>query len=444
MKTRRLIAFFAFVAVCVLLFSQCQKEADRIGYGLLSPEDLLGLGYTDTVDVWAYTLPVDSVTTSGQTYALIGSMFDPVFGRTDATCYTQVLGDPLHSGWGDMPVVDSCILSLPYMGGLVGDSMTPMTLKVYQLTEDIQNAVDRIYSSQSTVAYDESHLLGQVTFLPRPKDSVVVNNKTTFPQVRIPLSKYFSDQILALPDSVITSQVNFQKNYKGFCILAEPQTTPGKGAIVYFALPSDNSKYSQVFIHYHNVSDTIKQTTLTLGGNRFYNYNHHNYNDATQDLRDQLAGNTALGNQTLYLQGTAGTRVKLQIPNLQKWTNKQLMINDAQLIITNVDTTTSLYTTPPHLSLYLADSTTNTPTSNLLPDYAISSSFIDGYYNSSNKTYRFHIPRYMQQVLIGKKDNYGIFITVSNEGLLASRVVLNGKDATSRKMKLLVKYSYKQ
>ena len=69
----------------------CKKQDDNSILGLdVQPEnDLVGLTISDTASVFMYTQRVDSVKSYNDQYKYLGSNQDPIFGRTDASIYTN-------------------------------------------------------------------------------------------------------------------------------------------------------------------------------------------------------------------------------------------------------------------------------------------------------------------------------------------------------------------
>jgi hypothetical protein len=64
--------------------------------------------------------------------------------------------------------------------------------------------------------------------------------------------------------------------------------------------------------------------------------------------------------------------------------------------------------------------------------------FFDGVYNSTSKTYRFRISRYLQQLLNDKVGDYGLSLQNSAN---APRLILNGSSTTTGKIKLQLIYT---
>lgn len=424
------------LALPALVFTTCTKEPNLVGLNLVSQSELLKLGYTDTATITAYSVKADSINTEELSYALIGSMNDPVFGQTDATFYSQIQLVDEGSDFGTSPVYDSAFLSLPYSGAY-GDTMTNMTFRVYELTQKLVLS-DTMYSFNSAT-YDNSKLLGSLTFVPRPHDSIMVGGSKTVPQIRIPLTDYFGQRMLSIPTDSMVDNDNFLNSFYGICIVAEKQETPGKGAILYFTVPSTRSI---ITMYYHNTEDTTTAYYIINSYcSRFGNFDHGNYSKASPLLQQQIAGDTSLGNQYVFMQSMGGLRAKIRFPNIHKWSNnKKLIVNDAQLILTE-SAPGSQYTPPSMLTIRVVASN-NISIGGYTPDESSEgSTYLDGYYNETDHTYRFRLARYIQQLINGDIENHGLYLIISGGAVNAKRLVINGPSNPYGRMKLFVKYT---
>ena len=78
----------------------------------------------------------------------------------------------------------------------------------------------------------------------------------------------------------------------------------------------------------------------------------------------------------------------------------------------------------------------------LLPDYYEGANFFGGSYNTSKESVTFRISEYMQSVIMGKKDDYGLSLGINGGSYNAQRFVINGPEAPEgEKMRLEVTYS---
>ncbi len=402
---------------------------------LLNPLDLLSMGYTDTVQIKAYSIPEDSVYTRNLTYAQVGSMYDPVFGRTNATFYSQLFTSTTSLRFGTSPVFDSAYLYLPFKSSY-GDTLSNMTLHVYALTEGI---IDSLHSySNTTLTYDQANPLGEITFQPKPHDSTFYNGQKQAPMLRIPINSNFGNYILSADTNSLNNNTEFVKYFKGICVVAEPQNTPGKGCIVTFSMPSD---YSRIQMYYHNTEDTLSYSfAITTDCSRFQNYDHNGYAEAVPLLKEQLLGNTSPGQQFLFAQGMAGVKIKIEFPYLNKWFDtEKIVVNDAQLILGNASVS-DVFANPSAVTLRgVGESGTTSPYSVI--DETENSAYFDGTFNMSTNSYRFRLTRYIQQVLTGQVSNKGLHLIIPSASYVGTRLVLNGTESPQSDLKLYLRYT---
>ena len=440
---KRLVFLRHLLFITILSYSvlSCTKDISSIGLDLVEPVDLLTMGYTDTVKIVAYTIPDDSVYTHNLSvnngyYIQVGSMYDPIFGKTTSDLYSQLYLSQSRTRFGTDPVFDSAFLYLPYYSAY-GDTLTNMTFRVYNLTEDI---VDSLHSfSYNKLSYDPVPI-GQITFQPRPSDSSYYQGKKHAPMLRIPINKKFGNTILGITDtSVLNSNANFVKVFKGICIIAEPQNTPGKGSICTFRMPAD---YFKLQMHYHNPGDTALtyNFAISYSTSRFQNYDHNGYAEAVPLLRQQLEGDTNLGQQYLFAQGLAGTKIKIRFPYLAQWfDSEKIVINDAQLILGNSSVST-VFPRPSSLLLRgIGENGSTSPVS--IVDENEGSGYFDGRYDAATNSYRFRITRYVQQMLTGKVRDNGFHLLVPSSAINGARLVLNGTSSPQSDLKLYLRYT---
>lgn len=438
---KRLVSLLQLTSFALLAFlnSSCTKEISPIGLDLLNPIDMLSMGYTDTISIRAYTIPDDSVYTRRLSYAQVGSMYDPIFGRTNATFYSQVLTSTTSARFGTNPVFDSAFLYLPYKGASYGDTLSNMTLRVYELTESIIDSV-HAYSNQS-VSYDAANPIGEITFRPAPHDSVTYEGSKHIPTLRIRINEKFGNFVLAADTTSLNTSAAFAKYFKGISIVAEPQNSPGKGCIINLDLTTLNS---YIKMYYHNTEDT---TSYFFDVNstcpRFQNYDHNGYAEAIPMLKQQMEGNTSLGQQFLFAQGLGGVKIKIEFPYLKQSLDPQkTILNDAQLILGNASVS-DVFKSPTYLTLRNVGENGTTSPFNMV-DEDQGAGYFDGTYDAGSNLYRFRLTRYVQQLLLGQGNTNGLHLIIPSSGYNGARLVLNGTSSKLSDMKLYLRYTVRQ
>ncbi|MFI5142380.1 MAG: DUF4270 family protein, partial [Bacteroidia bacterium] len=139
-----------------LLTTSCHKNDSQVGISILPQGDILGGEYIEFYPDVSYThfRSSDSVllTTRLSNSALLGSLNDPIFGRTDASIYcsfeTTYGAGSLSGGginFGSFPELDSAVLVLGYnyvpgtSSIFVGDTADQLSLDLFPLITNLNN-----------------------------------------------------------------------------------------------------------------------------------------------------------------------------------------------------------------------------------------------------------------------------------------------------------------
>ncbi|MDP2423925.1 MAG: DUF4270 domain-containing protein [Bacteroidales bacterium] len=426
-----LIAFFAIVS--------CTKEPDKIGLDLQPPGERIGILRTDTVTVTGYSIREDSVRTDERAVAtnVIGSFFDPVFGKTNASVYTEFLMTTVNLSFGGSPIIDSIFLNLAY-AGLYGDSATSQTFRVFEMSENIH--YDSTYYSNRSVSLTGDQELGVITFVPNVKDSVMIGSVKKAPHLRMRLNQNLAQKLLAGSTDDFSSNAKFKSFFKGIYIAADPITTSGKGALINFNF---FSSLTSIDVHYQNSEkDSLKYSfAATFESARFNRYD-HNYADADPLLRRQIIdGDTTAGGQKIFLQPFGGVKAKIRIPYLKEWSKlKNVVINEAQLILTNADPTGTYGFPYALVTARIVDASNRYV---LLEDQYEGESYYGGTYNTSSNTIRIRHSLYVQKQILQKyKDDFGLILLIPDASVNPQRAVLHGHQASTGRISMVITYSF--
>jgi hypothetical protein len=427
----RLITIFLLLIVHCSLFIvlySC-KESDIVGLKQVTGQKL-GINFTDTSKITAYSVKEDSVETDGTSLNLVGNIVDPVFGKTIAAFYTQVLLNTTNVTFGTAPVLDSLVLALAY-DGYYGDISASQTINVYELSDDLD--ATKAYYSVDKKKYFSTKIASK-TFIPKPKDSIyiMVNGVNTkiAPELRIKIDPDFANnKFLNASSSDLTNNTNFLKYFKGLYIA--PDTTLQGGSILYFNLISTETVMT---IYYHTISGT--DTTylsydfiINTNCARFNYFNHYGFNQANSDFTKQVINkDTSLGKQVLYIEAMGGTKAKISFPDLGKLVSAEnIAVNKASLVFKpniSLSSDTSVYKLPAQLALIRIkkDGTTAVP-----PDYSVGSAYYGGIYNKTANEYRFNLGLYVQDILSNRiTGDKGLYVIVNGASANAGRLILYG------------------
>jgi len=423
---------FIYCIMIVALLSGCDKEPQEIGLDLVGNNPLL-VDYNDTSSVKAYSSLVDSLRTDETSLTLFASIYDATMGKTTATIYTQFALSTLGQDFGTNPVCDSMKLFLLY-AGYYGDTLTPQTAKIYEVTEEMRS--DTTYYAHDNLTYDPT-LLADYSFVPHPTDTVWIDSVSYDAHMIVPMNNILGDKILNAPASALDNNEEFKKYVNGIRITTDPIETPDHGAILYMNF---YSTLSRINIYYHNDEGDSLFYRLVLNSNanaRFTNYDHYGYDDASPDFKQQvIEGDSILGKQLVYTQGMAGVRTKITFPHLQDWVeNNKIAMNEAKLVFTDHDPD-NVFHPASQLSLLKI---TEDGSLNYLQDEIEGTGYFGGFYE--NGKYTFRITRYIQSLLTGGETDYGLYLMIPGGAINAGRSVIEGSESPGGAIKLEMLYT---
>ena len=421
-----------FCLVAIVLISGCNKEPQEIGLDLVGNNPLL-VTFNDTSTVRAFSIREDSLRTDESALSMLGSMYDPVFGKTTGSIYTQLALSTLGQDFGTNPVCDSMKLFLLY-NGYYGDTLTEQTVKIYEVTEEMM--VDTSYYSDQNLSFDPT-LLADYSFIPHPTDTVWIDSASFDAHLIVPMTNALGEKILAAPAEALDDNDEFKKYINGIYITTDPVVTPDKGAMLYMNF---YSTLSRINIYYHNDEEDSLFYRMVLNSTanaRFGNYNHYEFTDASPEFRQQVVdGDTTLGDQFIYTQGMAGVKTKISFPYIMDWVkDHNIALNEVKLIY-SVAEQEGTFGPPSQLSLIqiLEDGSVD-----YLQDQIEGTDYFGGFYE--NGKYTFRITRYIQSLLTGGDSQYGLYFLTTGGSQNASRSIIYGGDNDAGRIRLEMIYT---
>src|SRR5690554_7673567 len=87
---RKVIVLFAAFFCLSVVLSSCNKKRNPVGSSALSPDYLMNSDGVDTFQIRTYTVEEDSIFAMDPEFNLLGSYTDEVFGKVNASFYTQL------------------------------------------------------------------------------------------------------------------------------------------------------------------------------------------------------------------------------------------------------------------------------------------------------------------------------------------------------------------
>lgn len=406
-------ALTLILMVCLASLSSCKKETKRIGNDLQPTSSLINVSFTDEQDVIASTFRVPYLSTKMLSSVMLGNMNDPEFGISNFDFYTQFSLSTSSQTWGDNAVTDSVVLNLCY-SGFYADTTQLLNVKIYEINEEMY--ADSAYRSNMTLEC-ETEELANFSFIPHP----LTPPDTTLDRgvLRIPINVSLGEKFIANEVHMETND-DFKEFFKGLHVECDMNSTAG--AICFF---NPTHSYSYLRVYYHNDTDTLTYDFTVTSSDVRFNHFSHDYSAS------QITFNDSVNNEKLYVQGAAGTRVWVKFPNLAEWASSQadnVVVNEAKLVLTGVETDTAMYTPPIKLVVTAAKFDTDT-TYLIIPDQLVSSEYYGGSYNAEDGTVWFRVTEYIQNVIKNgtyATDANGLLIYVDQGSSVPRRWVFGG------------------
>lgn len=126
-----------FIALATM-FVSCNDTLEKIGFSIQPENDRVSVG-KDTLELSSRTIQVDSIF-SRTKYPILGEYIDPVFGSVRSE-YVGEFYYPENQGFKDGAIIDSVRLTVSYTS-IIGDSLAPMSLAVYKVTDKLPKNKD--------------------------------------------------------------------------------------------------------------------------------------------------------------------------------------------------------------------------------------------------------------------------------------------------------------
>ncbi|GAA4929506.1 DUF4270 family protein [Mucilaginibacter defluvii] len=401
--------------ISLFILNSC-KNPDGVGLDVDENNQLSGTLIVDT-NITLNTVLEDSVAVSDLGRSTLGYFNDPELGTTESALITDINlpgGTAYTKPTGNI-VVDSAVLMLKYSPtGFYGDSLaSTYKINVYQLNEKPLGVTyfnSKTWSRSSTV-------LGSKTFLARPHDTIRVTSIVdggadtairVVPQIRVKLN---TELVYNWLNSSQAAQSNlaFQNLSRGLYVNIDRTGSTGAGGIIALTTGDSIAVYTTV------TNGSTKDTSIVgLPISRYINEIKHNYND---NVKAALA-NTS-NNQTAYVKGMGGLRVKIAFNRIAETLPKDVVINRAELVIVPKNGTLTPYAPLPKLTMYKSDlAKQRTYIEDMINGSANFSLLFGGNFGIPVKNeYRFLLTSYLQNLVTGKVKDYGTYIAAANESL---------------------------
>jgi hypothetical protein len=409
------------VLVLISAFLLSCEDPSSIGFG--GENGLEGQTfYTDTLSLASSTYLMDSVITSNQSGALVGSYVDPIFGTITSVAYLQpTLKQALNPAtytqvtspftMESNAVYDSLILRLINKDlVLYGDTLPEMTIQIHRLSQSLSSTKPYNYNQEQ--AFDAVPLASMKVTI----DNFTNAAKDSLFYLRFKMPEALGKELTALANSEASKvREDFTNSFRGFRISA----LSGSKTITAFNLGAvaDND-YSNLTLYYHVAGST------TVSGYQF-EFTAGRYNKITTDRTGTVLASLTQPTQSIsstktngkvYVQAGNGTAAKITFPGLAKLKNPQ--IGRAELVFSaDRDAFSTAILRAPFITLVGINS--NQTIKRLNGDYGYvnyllnSTSGILSTYVDSTNLFTIDVTPYLQQITSQSKADDGLALVAA-------------------------------
>ena len=162
MLVKKALIFSSFVGM--IMFVACTDISEVVGGDFIPDSSNMNMIFTDTITTETFSIKKDSVLNQSSTRYLLGSIIDPVFGKTTASINSKFL---ISLGFDSIfhaaEFFDSVVLNLAYSYHYYGDTLEEQTIRVYELEENFDDST-AYYSNY--IAQHSAVELASKTFSP--------------------------------------------------------------------------------------------------------------------------------------------------------------------------------------------------------------------------------------------------------------------------------------
>jgi len=419
-----------FLLSVIFFLTSCKKEVSSAGLSLIN-KDNDAFGSVDTFSLKVGSVYVDTVTSTNPSYLMLGSYVDPIFGKYDASFYSQVRISAVKPDFGDVAkiTVDSLILGMrfsDYYG-----TFDEQNFEVYEIMDDLKSTSSYTTKSSVTVKSDNLVIQGKNKSVPKPygyKFPEVLDGKVTDTirdnirlQLDPTLAQRFISDAKTTPANFATMDA-FLNYFKGLYVkVSNANQEVGQGGVMTFAYPP-------ILTMYYKLDGVSKKFyfELNTSGVRF---NHVKCDYSGTNVEKLVLGQVT-DQKDFYAQANH-VRGKITLSTISSIPTNSV-VHFAELILPVDYTSTNIY----RLSSELFVSIPNSSSDSTLR--YISSAVLDTAYGGYVVDLREHI----QQVITGKRLNFPLMISPKFFSLSAERIHFFGPSTSEvNKPRLLIKYS---
>lgn len=341
-------------SVVLLLLIGCDKDFSNIDSDIINNDNA---SHFDTnfskFDVIAYTKALDPVQTNGLPLNAFGLYTDPgvSYGRSSASFVSQISSSVEDPDFGNNPVIDSVVLTIPYFStptGTADDGRTEYRLdsifgnktinfSIYESNYFLRdfdptsleiNDPQNYYSNKSTGSnsISDAQLEGvllfenanfkadptQIILTEANDDNEKIESSRLTPSLRIKfdddIQQYWQEKIIDKGGDIeLSNSNNFNDYFRGLYFKSKPDSDNSAGQILYLNMTSNASN---IIIYYKK--DGISEDSEREQSTYTFNFLGNRVNFLDNDF-DITNGNETTGDENLFLKGGQGSIAELKL-----------------------------------------------------------------------------------------------------------------------------------
>lgn len=432
------ISFLSLSLFFIVFFNvSCEKQNIDFNSNFID-NTITNLVLVDSSTVEVSTVYVDSFVSSNTNTILAGRYKDIQFGTTSSQSFLQ-LGIP--SATYDIPngsVFDSLEVILKLNKTYYGDTLSPYTISIHQLTDPITFSASQLsFYNNNSRAYNSTELgSSKLVISPSTRDTIAIKLSST-------LGKELFDKLQS-KDGAVQTIGEFVNYFKGLAIVGGSNNNLIMGF----------SDSLVMRLHYRKPNVFEENAIIDFGLDQAnYQFNNIIADRTGTSIADLGPANkqllSAKTNNAGYDQYISGAVVKLRFPYLKDLYQLPnfLKIIRAELDVKPVQNSfLGYYTLPPALRLSTTDQT------NLLgPDLTITGGtstivqygnlFIDNLYGAQT-AYTYDVTNYLLAQLANTETNQnGLLVLPPNATAIFNRLLIANSTNSTNKTQLKIYYA---
>ena len=328
------INLFVLILIISSIFTACEQDFSEVGSDLVDNSNFNSLLFKNS-EIDAHSVKVDRVQTNNSNVFLLGTYKDEVYGNTKANILSQLNLVSPDPSFGDNPVLDSVVLSIPYFSTAIDidgqetiyelDSLygnEPIKLSIHQSNyylrslDPANNYDQQLYYSDQGEIFEQNiepvALYTDENFVPSAEEIIttipVENEETTTekevirkaPALRTLLSKEFFKNLIIDQEgtSYLRNNSNFQDYFRGLYFKVNSPTGEGNMSLLDFNKASITLHYTYNYtVNIENEEgETVEEERegqrefiLSFGPNRV-NVFENDFNTLPEDEKLYLKG----------------------------------------------------------------------------------------------------------------------------------------------------------